>query len=84
LVRLAALWRYQLRYGARRLGSALGALLARPSVPVMDHKMGPREKQDRWLLAEGFILGAILLGMLALALTDALSGLYRWVLHLFV
>jgi len=50
----------------------------------MDHKMGPREKQDKWLLAEGFILGAILLGMLALALTDALSGFYRWVLHLFV
>jgi hypothetical protein len=66
------------------VGGALGAVLARPSVPVMDHKMGPREKQDKWLLAEGFILGAILLGMLALALTDALSGFYRWVLHLFV
>jgi len=84
LVRLAAVQRYQLRYGARRLGSALGPLLARPSVPVMEHKMGPKEKQDRWLLAEGFILGAMLLGTLALALTDALYGLYRWVLHLFV
>lgn len=50
----------------------------------MDHKMGPSEKQDKWLLAEGVILGAILLGMLASTLTDALSGLYRWVLHLFV
>lgn len=50
----------------------------------MEHKMGPKEKQDRWLWAEGFMLGAMLLGTLALALTDALSGLYRWVLHLFV
>jgi len=49
----------------------------------MEHKMRPKEKQDRWLLAEGFMLGAMLLGTLALALTDALSGLHRWVLHLF-
>lgn len=50
----------------------------------MDDKMGPKKKQDRWLLAEAFMLGAVLLGMLALGLTDALFGLYRWVLHLFV
>lgn len=50
----------------------------------MDHGMGPRDKQDRWLLAEAFMLGAMQLGMLALVLTDALSGLYRWVLYLFV
>lgn len=50
----------------------------------MDDKMWPKEKENRWLLAEAFMLGAMLLGMLALGLSDALCGLYRWVLHLFV
>jgi hypothetical protein len=82
LVCFAALWRHQLRDGARRMGSGVGSLLARPSLPVKDWGSEPDEKENKLFLAEGLLLGLTVLGVYVFTLLKVIPALAIWVLLL--
>jgi len=83
LVHLAALGRCQLRHGSRRMGGALGALLARTSLSVKEWGSDPDEKPDTLLLAEAKAVGAMLLIVYMLVGIEAIPRVYRWLVSLF-
>jgi hypothetical protein len=79
----AALWRHQLRDGARRMGSAVGSLLERPSLLIKESVSDCDVKQDKLLLAEGLMIGDIVLGIYFTVSLEVIRVLYRFVLLIF-
>jgi hypothetical protein len=60
MVCFADRWRFELRYGARWMGSAVGAVLARTSVPM---RLPTLREIEAWAVG-----GLIVLGMAAYAM----------------
>lgn len=79
----AAFGRHQLRDGSRRMGGALGPLLARSSLPVKHWGSEPDGKQDKGLVAEGVLVGSMVLGVYAFVVLEVIAILADWVLHFF-
>lgn len=65
------------------MGGALGPLLARSSLPVKEWGSDPDEKQDKLLLAEGVLVGFMVIGVYVLVLLEVIRALADWVLPFF-
>jgi hypothetical protein len=57
MVCFAQIGRHQLCHGPRRVGGALGPVLARASLPMKEWGSDPEEKPDQWLRLEAVLLG---------------------------
>ena len=83
MVHVASLGRHQLRDGLRRMGGALGPLLARSSLPVKEWGSEPDGKHDKLLVAEGLAVGFSLLGIYIFMLLEVILTLTGWVQYFF-
>tara|TARA_B110001454_G_C12572227_1_gene372414 strand:- start:561 stop:803 length:243 start_codon:yes stop_codon:yes gene_type:complete len=79
MVRFAPLWRHQLRDGSRRMGSALGQVLAGSSLLMRDWEPVPNGRQNLWLFVEATVVGAMVLGIFAFASFEIFQTLLNWV-----
>jgi hypothetical protein len=59
---------YQLRNGARRMGSALGSILARTSMPMKEWGSDPDEQLGRPLQIEALVVGGLVMASYLLLL----------------
>ena len=69
--------------GGGTMGGALGPLLARSSLPVKEWRSDSDEKQDKLLLAEGVLIGCMVIGIYVLVLLEVIPALADWVLPFF-
>lgn len=61
----------------------MGPLLARPSLPMKEWGSEPDEKQDKLLLAEGVLVGFMVIGLHVLVLLEVIPALPSWALPFF-
>lgn len=65
------------------MGSAVGSLLERPSLLIKESVSDCDVKQDKLLLAEGLMIGDIVLGIYFTVSLEVIRVLYRFVLLIF-
>lgn len=64
------------------MGSPLGPFLARASLPMREWGSEPDEEPDKQLIAEGYIVGLMLLGVYVIVSLEVAALLRRWLLVL--
>lgn len=79
MVRIAPLRRRQLRDGPRRMGGALGPVLAGSSLLMKDWEPMHDTRQNFWLFVEAAIVGAVVFAIYGLALFEFVGMLLNWV-----
>jgi hypothetical protein len=65
------------------MGGALGAILARTSVPMKEWGSNPDDKPDQSLRTEGMAIGVMLLAVYLLVGIDGFTSACRWLGSLF-